>query len=115
MNPRTTSATQPGLDAAEVRRKHQEFLFPAVANYYAEPVVLAEGKGMRVRDLDGREYLDFFGGILTISVGHANDHVNTAIKAQLDRLGHVSTLYPTLPIVQLAELVCSTLTGLRVV
>jgi 4-aminobutyrate aminotransferase-like enzyme len=103
MNARTTSATQPGLDAAGVRRKHQEFLFPAVANYYQEPVVLAEGKGLRVRDLDGREYLDFFGGILTISVGHANEQVNAAVKAQLDRLGHVSTLYPTLPIVQLAE------------
>ena len=103
MNPRTTSVAQPGLDAAEVRRKHREFLFPAVTNYYAEPVVLAEGKGMRVRDLDGREYLDFFGGILTISVGHANEQVNAAVQAQLERLGHVSTLYPTLPIVQLAE------------
>jgi 4-aminobutyrate aminotransferase-like enzyme len=111
MNPRETSATQPGLDAGTVRRKHQEFLFPAVANYYAEPLVLSEGKGMRVRDLDGREYLDFFGGILTISVGHANDHVNAAIKAQLDRLGHVSTLYPTLPIVQLAEKLASLTPG----
>jgi 4-aminobutyrate aminotransferase-like enzyme len=103
MNPRATPGTQPGLSGADVRRKHQEFLFPSVANYYQEPVVLTEGKGMRVRDLDGREYLDFFGGILTISVGHANEHVNEAVKAQLDRLGHVSTLYPTLPIVQLAE------------
>jgi 4-aminobutyrate aminotransferase-like enzyme len=36
-------------------------------------------------------------------VGHANDKVNAAVKAQVDRLGHVSTLYPTLPIVELAE------------
>src|SRR5262249_30417122 len=35
--------------------------------------------------------------------GHANAAVNAAIKAQIDRLGHVSTLYPTMPIVQLAE------------
>ena len=103
MNPRATTETRPGLSAADVRRKHKEFLFPAVANYYEEPIVLADGKGMRVRDLDGREYLDFFGGILTISVGHANEHVNAAVKAQMDRLGHVSTLYPTLPIVELAE------------
>jgi alanine-glyoxylate transaminase/(R)-3-amino-2-methylpropionate-pyruvate transaminase len=58
---------------------------------------------MHVKDADGNSYLDFFGGILTISVGHANDTVNAAVKAQIDRLGHVSTLYPTLPIVQLAE------------
>ncbi|HEV8230722.1 MAG TPA: aspartate aminotransferase family protein, partial [Thermoanaerobaculia bacterium] len=49
------------------------------------------------------DYLDFFGGILTVSVGHANEKVNAAIKAQVDRLSHISTLYPTLPIVELAE------------
>jgi alanine-glyoxylate transaminase/(R)-3-amino-2-methylpropionate-pyruvate transaminase len=91
------------LSSADVRAKHKEFLFPAVANYYKESVVLESGKGMRVKDVDGKTYLDFFGGILTVSVGHANEKVNAAIKAQVDRLGHVSTLYPTLPIVQLAE------------
>ena len=88
---------------AEVREKHAKHLFPSVANYYKEPLVLTEGKGMRVKDAGGRSYLDFFGGILTVSVGHANDRVNAALKAQIDRLGHVSTLYPTIPIVDLAE------------
>ncbi len=54
-------------------------------------------QGLRIRDADGNEYLDFFGGILTVSVGHANHSVNAAIKAQIDRFAHVSTLYPTLP------------------
>ena len=83
--------------------KHRDYLLPAVANYYADPVVIESGKGLRVRDLDGREYLDFFGGILTISVGHCEPRVTSALKAQIDRLGHVSTLYPTMPIVDLAE------------
>jgi len=91
------------LSSADVRAKHKKFLFPSVTNYYKESVVLDSGKGMHVKDADGKTYLDFFGGILTVSVGHANDKVNAAIKAQVDRLGHVSTLYPTLPIVQLAE------------
>jgi 4-aminobutyrate aminotransferase-like enzyme len=91
------------LTSAEVRAKHKEFLFPSVANYYAEPVVLASGKGSRLKDHDGASYLDFFGGILTVSLGQAHDKVNSAVHAQLDRLGHVSTLYPTLPIVELAE------------
>jgi 4-aminobutyrate aminotransferase-like enzyme len=109
MNPPRTAHAAPG--SAEVRAKHQQYLFPACTNYYEEPVVLSEGKGMRVRDLDGREYLDFFGGILTLSLGHANDDVNAAVKAQIDRLGHVSTLYPTVPIVELAEKLASIAPG----
>ena len=87
----------------EVRDKHRKHLLPAVANFYEEPVVLHDGEGMRIRDLDGREYLDFFGGILTISVGHSRPEVNEAIIAQVKRITHVSTLYPTVPIVDLAE------------
>src|SRR5262245_37648973 len=56
-----------------------------------------------VWDLEGRKYLDFFGGILTISVGHANPKVTDKIKAQVDRLQHTSTLYPNEAIVALAE------------
>jgi alanine-glyoxylate transaminase / (R)-3-amino-2-methylpropionate-pyruvate transaminase len=86
-----------------VREKHKEYLFPATIQYYQEPIVVTDAKGLRVRDADGNEYLDFFGGILTVSVGHANEKVNAAIKAQVDRLSHISTLYPTLPMVELAE------------
>ncbi len=111
MDPQTTPEARATNSSAEVRRKHKEFLFPSVTNYYEEPIVLTEGKGMRVKDLDGKSYLDFFGGILTVSVGHANDRVNAAVKAQLDRLGHVSTLYPTLPIVELAEKLASITPG----
>src|SRR6202050_5410921 len=53
--------------------------------------------------LEGRKYLDFFGGILTISVGHANPKVTSAITAQVEKLQHTSTLYPNEAIVALAE------------
>ncbi len=91
------------MNSEEVRKKHADHLFPAVKNYYREPVVVTEGKGPRVKDLDGNTYLDFFGGILTVCVGHANEDVNRAITAQVERLSHISTLYPTLPVVELAE------------
>lgn len=91
------------MNSKEIRQKHRAYLFPAVKNYYREPVVMVRGKGARVEDLEGKTYLDFFGGILTISVGHANEEVNRAVKAQVDQLTHISTLYPTLPIVELAE------------
>lgn len=91
------------MNANEVRQKHKDFLLPSVANYYEQPVVITEGKGTKVTDIDGKTYLDFFGGILTVSVGHANEDVNSAVIAQLNRLAHISTLYPTTPIVELAE------------
>ncbi|MFG0318856.1 MAG: aspartate aminotransferase family protein [Planctomycetota bacterium JB042] len=96
-DPKTTTKTD------EVNAKHREYLFKACANYYQEPLPLESGKGLRVKDVEGREYLDFFGGILTISIGHCDERVVGPLKAQIDRLGHVSTLYPTLPIVELAE------------
>jgi alanine-glyoxylate transaminase/(R)-3-amino-2-methylpropionate-pyruvate transaminase len=99
------------MTSAEVRAKHKEFLFPSCANYYEEPVVLDSGKGTRVKDLDGKTYLDFFGGILTVSLGQAHAGVNRALHAQIDRLGHTSTLYPNLPIVELAEKLVSLAPG----
>lgn len=92
-----------GSEARALREKEKQFLFPSVGHYYQEPLALDSGAGTRVRDLDGREYLDFFGGILTLSLGHCHPKVNGALKAQIDRLGHVSTLYPTLPMAELAE------------
>ncbi|MGQ0722777.1 MAG: aspartate aminotransferase family protein [Candidatus Eiseniibacteriota bacterium] len=99
----TTKTNAPADTASEVRRKHAEYLLPAVANYYAEPLVLHRGEGMYVTDVDGNRYLDFFGGILTVSIGHCDPRVTAPIKAQVDRLGHVSSLYPTVPVVELAE------------
>ncbi len=91
------------MDSKTVREKHKKHLMKCVGNFYEEPIALASGKGCYLTDVDGKTYLDFFGGILTVSVGHSNEKVNTAIKAQVDRLTHVSTLYPTVPIVELAE------------
>ncbi len=86
-----------------VREKHAKYMLPATILYYQEPLVLTDGKGLRIQDADGNEYLDFFAGILTVSVGHANEKVNAAVVAQISRLSHVSSLYPALPVVELAE------------
>jgi len=91
------------LSASDVRAKHKEFLFPATSNYYEEPLVIDHAKGSTVVDVEGREYLDFFGGIVTISVGHCNEKVTGAIERQTHKLQHVSTLYPNEPHVRLAE------------
>ncbi len=91
------------LDSATVRNKHAEFIMPCTSNYYAESVVLRRGDGMYVEDADGKRYLDFFGGILTVSLGHCHPEVVAAVTEQLHTLGHTSTLYPNEWIVRLAE------------
>ncbi|MGH7726004.1 MAG: aspartate aminotransferase family protein [Candidatus Eiseniibacteriota bacterium] len=100
-NGATGAATK--ASSADIVRRHRERLFPNISNYYQQPIALERAKGMRVWDVEGREYLDFFGGILTISVGHCNDHVVGAIAEQAKTLGHTSTLYPNERIVSLAE------------
>jgi 4-aminobutyrate aminotransferase len=88
---------------SEIVRKHKEFLFPAVANYYQEPIALVRGEGEYVWDDAGIRYLDCFGGVLTVSVGHANPKVNAAIIEQVKTLAHTSTLYANKPQADLAE------------
>jgi 4-aminobutyrate aminotransferase-like enzyme len=87
----------------EALKKKDAYIFPCVTTYFSEPLVAVRAQGHHVWDIDGREYLDFFGGILTISVGHCNPKVTGKIKEQVDRLQHVSTAYITEPAVALAE------------
>ena len=87
----------------QIRDKHGELLFPCVANYYDEPVVIARAEGTRVADVEGCEYLDLFGGILTVSLGHCHPAVADAVSRQVRTLGHTSTLYPTEGLVRVAE------------
>ena len=98
--------TQPKVTPSrsdEVVRKHKEYLWPAVANYYQKPLVVDHASMQYLWDLEGRKYLDFFGGIVTIGVGHCNPKVTSKIKAQVDKLQHTSTLFPNEAIVALAE------------
>lgn len=87
----------------EIIRKHKEYLFNCVTTYYKDPLVIDHAKGQYVCDLDGKQYLDFLGGIVTISVGHSNPKVTAKIKAQIDRVQHTSTLFPSEALVALAE------------
>jgi len=106
--------TKPQIEMSrseEVLRKQKEFLWPAVFNYYKEPLVTDRASMQHVWDLDGRKYLDFFGGILTVSVGHCNPKVTGPIKQQVDRLQHTSTVYPNEQIVALAEKIASITPG----
>ena len=87
----------------EVVRKHKEYIWPAVTNYYQKPLVADHASMQYLWDIEGNKYLDFFGGIVTIGVGHCNPKVTAKINAQVNKLQHTSTLFPNEAIVALAE------------
>ena len=53
----------------EVLAKHKKHLWPCITTYYEQPIVVEKALGHEVWDFEGKKYLDFFGGILTVSVG----------------------------------------------
>src|SRR3954447_19827232 len=87
----------------EILKKHKQYLFPSQTTYFADPLVTDHGSMQHLWDSEGNKYLDFFGGIVTISVGHANPRVTSKIKEQVDRLQHASTVFPNEAVVALAE------------
>ncbi|HWP58193.1 MAG TPA: acetylornithine transaminase [Candidatus Acidoferrales bacterium] len=76
------------------------------ATYARFPIALVRGRGARVWDADGKEYLDFVAGIAVNSLGHAHPAIVRAINAQARRLIHVSNLYHIAPQAELARELC---------
>ena len=73
--------------------------------YYDPPISMDYGEGRHVYDVEGNRYLDFFGGILTTSLGYDIPEVTEAINKQSSKVLHSSTLYLSEPMIELAELV----------
>jgi alanine-glyoxylate transaminase/(R)-3-amino-2-methylpropionate-pyruvate transaminase len=91
------------MKSQEILDKQKQYLWPNHILYYTEPLPLDHGEGLYVWDVEGRRYLDFFGGILTTSVGHNHPKVVEAVREQVGKLIHSSTLYPNANHVALAE------------
>jgi alanine-glyoxylate transaminase/(R)-3-amino-2-methylpropionate-pyruvate transaminase len=81
----------PGAD--EVLALRRQFLNPAIFHYYKKPLMIVEGRGQYLYDEKGRRYLDGFGGIVTVSVGHCHPHVVAAVQRQNEILQHTTTIY----------------------
>ncbi|WP_425552222.1 aspartate aminotransferase family protein [Dactylosporangium maewongense] len=91
-----------GMD--DLLRRHRGVMPSWMPIYYAEPIELVTGKGARVTDSNGRSYLDFFGGVLTNSLGYDVPEVREAVERQLRTgIAHTSTLYLIRQQVELAE------------
>lgn len=87
----------------DIVSKKEQYIWPCANTYYRKPLVVERAEGMRIWDTEGKSYLDFFGGVLTVSVGHCNSEINAAIESQMKKVQHTSTLYINQPVVELAE------------
>ena len=72
-------------------------------NYGAPSLALVSGKGLVVKDADGKSYLDFLGGIATNILGHAHPAIVKAVTKQVSVLGHVSNFYAHPNVIELAQ------------
>ncbi len=82
--------------------KQQQFMWGQM-NYYRRPISIARGQGMYLWDTEGKQYLDFFGGILSVSCGHCHPRVTEAIVKQVQTLVQCSSVYPHANAVAYAE------------
>ncbi|MER7517554.1 acetylornithine transaminase [Streptomyces sp. NPDC126499] len=88
------------MSNADLTQRWQDSLMD---NYGTPRLPLVRGEGARVWDADGKEYLDFVGGIAVNALGHAHPAVVEAVSRQIASLGHVSNLFVAEPPVALAE------------
>ncbi len=82
-----------GPSPEEILAMRQAHVNPGIFHYYKKPLTIVEGKGQWLFDETGRRYLDGFGGIVTVSVGHCHPHVNAAAAAQNALIQHTTTIY----------------------
>lgn len=82
-----------GPPKEEVLALRKKYLNPAIFHHFKHPVMIVDGKMQYLFDETGRRYLDAFGGIVTVSVGHCHPEVNAAVIEQTQRLQHTTTIY----------------------
>lgn len=91
------------LSREELKKKRDKFMVPGLKHLFSESPHFVKGKGQFLYDETGKEYLDMFAGIVTVSVGHCHPKVTQATINQLQTLQHTSTVFMTQPMVDLAE------------
>lgn len=91
------------LSREELKKKREKYIIPGVKQLFSDPPHIVKGSGQFLYDEKGREYLDMFAGIVTVSVGHCHPKITKATVEQIETLQHTSTLFLTQPMVDLAE------------
>jgi len=92
-----------GPSRDEVLALRHQYVSPGVLTYYREPLMIVEGHMQYLWDETGRQYLDAFAGIVTVSVGHCHPKVIEKVREQTGRLQHTTTIYLHPAIAKFAE------------
>ncbi|MGH7731347.1 MAG: aspartate aminotransferase family protein [Candidatus Eiseniibacteriota bacterium] len=100
----TSTTAPPAPPAAEAFAGAEPSLLAPV--YHLPRLALASGRGARVVDTQGREYLDFVSGIAVNALGHAPSGLASAVARQMKKLGHCSNLFANEPAIALARSLC---------
>ena len=100
-----------GPDFEEVAALRKRYLSPALMAYYKKPLMIVEGSMQYLFDETGRRYLDGFGGIVTVSVGHCHPEVVAAAREQMETLHHTTTIYYHPVIAEYGKALADTLPG----
>ncbi len=91
------------LSREELKKKRDKYIIPSVKQLYADAPNFVRGEKQFLYDEKGKEYLDMFAGIVTVSVGHCHPKVVERTIEQVKTLQHTSTSFMTQPMVELAE------------
>jgi alanine-glyoxylate transaminase/(R)-3-amino-2-methylpropionate-pyruvate transaminase len=86
-------ASYAGPSRDEVLALRRQYLTPGLITYYKEPLLVVEGHMQYLWDETGRQYLDGFAGIVTVSVGHCHPRIVEKVREQVGKLQHTTTIY----------------------
>ncbi len=96
---------------ADIMNKYKKYIMTSCVKKL-EPIVLVEGNGAKVKDIEGKEYIDCWSGISVVNAGHCNPHVVEAVAKQAKQLIHVCNyVYHTVPVAQLAAKLAEIIPG----
>ncbi|MCL2856530.1 MAG: aspartate aminotransferase family protein [Oscillospiraceae bacterium] len=91
------------MTSNELRQKDADYI---AGTYARNPIVISEGQGVKLTDGEGRAIIDFSSGIGVLSVGHSHPAWLSAVTEQAGKLAHISNLYHTQPMAELAQKLC---------
>jgi alanine-glyoxylate transaminase/(R)-3-amino-2-methylpropionate-pyruvate transaminase len=85
--------TEEKFTVEEIKKLREEYLLPSTMTYFSQPLSIVKGEMQYVYDDEGRKYLDAFGAVVTISVGHCHPDIIPNVVKQVQTLQHMTTLY----------------------
>ena len=95
----------------EILQMRKDFLMPCLGYFYKNPPVFVKGEMQYLYDDKGKKYLDFFAGVSVMNCGHSNPEILNKVTSQLSSLQHLTNVYLTSPVVELAKKLSEVLTG----